>query len=249
MSWQFNEANSRERELFASLAMTWCSGGQMVNTSRMSTLYRVSSRSGPASAGAYYVKLYQERGRGLRRYLGRSRVRAEWENLLRLRRLGVPTVRAVAYGEDGRRGALVTAELPGAMDLRRFVAGQLDRDILGAVIGRLSRHVRAMHRAGFVHGDLKWRNILVTQSDEDGFKPKGGPEVHIIDSPQGRWLPRVLRHRGVIKDLACLDKVARKRLSRTQRLRFFLEYRQCGRLGPTEKKEIAMILKVFEGRE
>ncbi len=242
MSWQLKNPNRHEREAFASLGSTWQARGKLVNTSAMSTLYRIQSGTGEDGAGGYYVKLYHDRGRGLRRYIGRSRVRAEWENLDRLRQLGVPTVKAVAFGEEGRRGALVTAEVPGAVDLRAFVTPQLAAARYDAVAGLLSRYVRAMHQAGFVHGDLKWRNVLVGQRED-------GPEVFVIDCPQGRWLPGPLRHRAIIKDLACLDKVAKKRLSRTQRLRFFLEYRQCRGLGPKEKKEIRMILKFFEGRE
>jgi hypothetical protein len=56
------------------------------------------------------------------------------------------------------------------------------------------------------------------------------------------------RHR-LIKDLACLDKVAKYHLSATQRLRFYLQYRDRNRLDARDKKRIRQVLGFFEGRE
>jgi hypothetical protein len=58
----------------------------------------------------------------------------------------------------------------------------------------------------------------------------------------------LLRYR-IAKDLACLDKVAKYTLSRTQRLRFYLQY--CGRqhLNAADKRRVRQIVGYFEGRE
>jgi hypothetical protein len=53
----------------------------------------------------------------------------------------------------------------------------------------------------------------------------------------------------MIKDLACLDKVAKYHLSRTQRLRFYLQYRGRERLSTADKRRVRGIVKFFEGRE
>jgi len=104
---------------------------------------------------------------------------------------------------------------------------------------QLASATRTLHAHRFAHNDLKWRNLLV---DEAG-------KLYLIDCPSGDfWWGPVLRHR-IIKDLACLDKVARCTLSRTQRLRFFLLYRQRARLGADDKALIRKILTYFEGRE
>ena len=58
-----------------------------------------------------------------------------------------------------------------------------------------------------------------------------------------------LLHYRIIKDLACLDKVAKRVLSRTQRLRFYLQYRGRVRLSQSDKQRVRRILKFFEGRE
>jgi hypothetical protein len=53
----------------------------------------------------------------------------------------------------------------------------------------------------------------------------------------------------MVKDLACLDKVAKYHLSRTQRLRFYLQYRDRERLSAADKCKVRRIVKFFEGRE
>jgi tRNA A-37 threonylcarbamoyl transferase component Bud32 len=96
-----------------------------------------------------------------------------------------------------------------------------------------------MHAHGFAHNDLKWRNLLVN--------PAG--ELFFIDCPTGSfWWGPLLDYR-VIKDLACLDKVASQVLSRSQRLRFYLLYSQHVRLDAADRVRIRRILKFFEGRE
>jgi hypothetical protein len=55
--------------------------------------------------------------------------------------------------------------------------------------------------------------------------------------------------RGRIKDLACLDKIARQQLSKMERLRFYLAYKGESRLSVKDKKEIYRVLRFFEGRE
>jgi len=55
--------------------------------------------------------------------------------------------------------------------------------------------------------------------------------------------------RRIVKDLACLDKVAKYSVSRSQRLRFYLQYRGRQRLNESDKRRIRQILNFFEGRE
>ena len=91
----------------------------------------------------------------------------------------------------------------------------------------------------FAHNDLKWRNLLV---DDQGH-------LFFIDCPNGTfWCWPFLSYR-IEKDLACLDKVAKRVLSRNQRLRFYLRY--CGRqrLNTHDRKRVRRILGFFEGRE
>ena len=196
----------------------------------------------------YYVKRYWGAGKGLRRYLGRPRVKAEWQNLKLFGKWGIPTAPIVAHGLERRggafvRGALVTRELEGTLDLAEM-ANRRDPRLADArwvecVSRQLADGTRALHDHHFTHNDLKWRNLLVNEK----------AELFFIDCPTGSfWWGPLLRYR-IVKDLACLDKVAKYHLSRTQRLRFYLQYRQRSRLSRGDKQRILQILKFFEGRE
>jgi len=197
----------------------------------------------------YYVKRYHGLGKKpLRRWFGTPRVQLEWENLQRFADWGIPTARLVAYGlesQGGRfvRGALITAEIPDTTDLGKLarshdpkLQSQSWRDGVSAQVADIARR---MHSRRFVHGDLKWRNLLV---DAVG-------KVYLIDCPSGGfWWPPFLQYR-IVKDLACLDKVAKRQLSRTQRLRFYLDYAQKKKLDESDKRRIRDIAGFFAGRD
>lgn len=196
----------------------------------------------------YYVKRYWGAGKGLRRYLGRPRVKAEWQNLKLFAKWGIPTAPIVAYGLERNagafvRGALVTRELENTLDLAEIAKRQderlANREWVLRVSQQLADGTRAMHDHHFTHNDLKWRNLLVNEN----------AELFFIDCPTGSfWWGPLLRYR-IVKDLACLDKVAKYHLSRTQRLRFYLQYRGRQRLSDGDKRRVLRILKFFEGRE
>ncbi|BCR26500.1 lipopolysaccharide kinase InaA family protein [Aquipseudomonas alcaligenes] len=196
----------------------------------------------------YYVKRYWGAGKGLRRYIGRPRVKAEWQNLKNFAKWGIPTAPIVGYGLERKggafvRGALITRELEHTRDLA-LMAKKGDERLRDAgwvdgVSRQLARATRALHDHHFAHNDLKWRNLLVNEQ----------AQLFLIDCPTGSfWWGPFLRYR-VIKDLACLDKVASKVLTRSQRLRFFLQYRGRERLSSGDKRRVRQIVKFFEGRE
>ncbi|HSX69559.1 MAG TPA: lipopolysaccharide kinase InaA family protein [Pseudomonas sp.] len=196
----------------------------------------------------YYVKRYWGAGKGLRRYIGRPRVKAEWQNLRHFARWGIPTAPIVGYGLERKagafvRGALITRELAQTRDLA-VMARSADERLRDAgwvdgVSRQLARATRALHDHHFAHNDLKWRNLLVNQQGE----------LFLIDCPTGAfWWGAFLRYR-IVKDLACLDKVASKVLTRSQRLRFYRQYSGRERLDAADKRQVRQILKFFEGRE
>ena len=82
-----------------------------------------------------------------------------------------------------------------------------------------------------------------------GSQPAERPTVYLIDCPTGGyWFGPFLTYRK-IKDLACLDKLGCRYLSRVQRLRFYLDYIGHARLSADDKQRIRKIVKFFEGRE
>ncbi len=198
----------------------------------------------------YYVKRYISAGKYLRRIFGPSRVRVEWLNLQRFRRWGIPVPAVAVYGVERRagffsRGVLVTEALNRTTDL--FTMAQMrhenlsDRRWVDRIMRQVARFTRVMHDRFFAHGDLKWRNILVRDGAE--------PQVYLIDCPGGAYLPPPFLEARKIKDLACLDKVAKSHLSRSQRLKFYLYYRGRKKLTCRDKRHIRRILDYFDGRE
>ena len=233
---------------FGTMSLAISVGGEEINANWMSRLTRYES-----SGTVYYVKTYGCRGRGLRRWFGRSRLRAEWENLMLFASYGIATAEVVAYGETGLKnyhGAIITRGLVQTQDLACLAQERdpilLDRRWRLGVIRRLSESVRIMHTRGFIHNDLKWRNILVGL---DNKWNENSPLVYFIDCPMGRVLCWPLIKRGIVKDLACLDKVAKHTLSRTDRLRFYLAYSGKSQLQRNDKVLIKKVLQFFAGRE
>ena len=233
---------------FGSMARAVEQTGQEINANWMSRLTKVD-----CAGKAYFVKVYASRGQGLRGWLGRSRLRAEWENIRLFHSLGIATVKIVACGEElwpEYIGAMVTEGRSEAFDLAFLARGNhsalSNKRWRLRVIRRLSESIRTLHAARFVHNDLKWRNILVEL-------PTGNnevePGVYLIDCPMGSKKCGVMLKRGIIKDLACLDKVATLSLSRTDRLRFYLGYVSRKRLRNNDKVKIRKVLHFFKGRD
>ena len=228
---------------FGSLDAVFALQGERLTKDPLSEVIRIE-RQGVR----YYVKRYWGGGKGLRRYVGRPRVKAEWQNLKYFAKWGVATAPIVAFGLErqfGRfvRGALITRELSNTEDLG-LLANNNDSRLqdchwVDTISGQLARATRILHEHHFTHNDLKWRNLLVNDQ----------VELFLIDCPTGAfWWGPLLRYR-IIKDLACLDKVAKYKLSRTQRLRFYLQYRGRSGLNVADKQRIRQVVNFFEGRE
>ncbi|MBO0365489.1 heptose kinase [Pseudomonas putida] len=228
---------------FGSLEAVFAIDGERLTRDPLSEVVRIQ-RDGVY----YYVKRYTGAGKHLRRYLGRPRIKAEWQNLKQFAKWGIPTAEVIGWGLERNglafgRGAMITRELPRTEDLSELAKRNdprlADRAWVDHVSRQLARHTRVMHDNHFTHNDLKWRNLLV---DDQGT-------LFFIDCPTGDfWRGFMLRHR-VIKDLACLDKVAKYHLSATQRLRFYLQYRGHQRLNASDKQRVREVVRFFEGRE
>ncbi len=228
----------------ASLDKTFALTGEPVTDDIISTMTRME-----LDGKGYYLKRYTGGGKNLRRYIGRTRIRGEWESMLFFAEQGIPAAKVIAYGQEVQwgvmtRGALVTEEMPNTQDLREMVRdahpGLKDRKWMAQVIEQLADATGKMHRKCFIHTDLKWRNVLVSQSES--------PEICLIDCPAGEKVLPFFLERGIVKDLACLDKVAKYHLTRTQRMKFYRLY-TGHRLNTRDKARIRRILSFFEGRE
>ncbi|MEB0044855.1 MULTISPECIES: lipopolysaccharide kinase InaA family protein [unclassified Pseudomonas] len=241
--WNLEPAYRDLEQQFGSLDAVFALEGELLAQDPLSEVIRVQFDD-----VNYYVKRYLSAGKGLRRYVGKPRVRAEWQNLKRFATWGIPTAEVVAWGLERRgaaydRGAMITLELPGTEDLSALAERRdpklADRSWVNDISRQLAAYTRTMHDQRFTHNDLKWRNVLIDDA----------ARLFLIDCPNGHfWRGFWLKYR-ITKDLACLDKVAKYHLSATQRLRFYLQYCQRARLNMTDKQRIRHVVKFFEGRE
>ncbi len=108
----------------------------------------------------------------LRSFLGRSRAERIWNMSNRLLAFGIRTPRPVAVIVEKVRGLLMreyylSAFLEEACNLKLCVrrsGGKILED--GRLFQSLGRAIGCMHDRGLIHGDLKWSNILLTETEE-----------------------------------------------------------------------------------
>jgi tRNA A-37 threonylcarbamoyl transferase component Bud32 len=189
----------------------------------------------------YFVKRYF-RSKGMGSWLGFSRLRVEARNQNLFNKWGLAAAPVVVYGEEycftkTIKGVLVTEGIEDVTDLVTIINNIphkfSDKEWSNHVLVDLAKVVRTLHRHQFCHNDLHWRNVLIQQRGEND-KPK----IFLIDCPSGKRLFWPFLYHRKLKDLASLDKLAAKYLTKAQRLKFYLEYRQIKELTPKDKKMI-----------
>ena len=155
---------------------------------------------------------------------GKSKVRREFDNLLRLRAWGLDAPAPVAFGEERRAGILVRSCLISEAVDGRSVDKNVD-------LMKLADYIRRLHDHHFVHCDLFWRNIIVS-----------GNSFFLIDAHKGHLWRNELAGRA--HDLATLDAPAPWFFRRTQRLRFLLRYLNRPKLTAADKQLVRLTLKL-----
>lgn len=232
---------------FRSLEQVFGLQGERVDRSPISEIFRIRIQD-----KIYYVKRYHQAGKHLRRFFGRSRIKAEWDNLLFFRELGIPCATALAYGElrhwgGFQRGAMVMPELENTLDLADMAMNKhallQNSSWVKALSNNLAKDTAKIHQYGFIHVDLKWRNILI-----DVKANLDHPQHFFIDCPSGQIQYGFLRSRGIVKDLACLDKWAKQVLSQKQRLYFFRQYLGVKKFSLVHRRMLVKIEQFFQGR-
>jgi len=230
------------REQFSTLESVFRLRGTTIARDNISEVIRVE-----ADGKGYFVKRYTAAGNDIQRWVGRSRIESEWRNLQHFAEWGIPTIHLVAYGQQRWlgihfRGAMVTDELPGSIDLARLARRPHPSQTpnLQVLIDQVAEITRVLHAHGFTHNDLHWRNLLLDEMHG---------RVHLIDCPKGAfWWPGPLLQYRIAKDLASLDKFGRKYLTRTQRLRFYLKYAGINKLDQDAKRAIHRVTAAYNHR-
>lgn len=177
----------------------------------------------PAGEIAAFFKLYHLGSRSWSFCLRLSKSRREFENYAIFRRLGISAAEPIAWGEErgflGRllRNFILTRAVPAACELDDYLATAPRREHRDDLRRELADMVRRLHAACFYHHDLVARNVLVSRADASR------PRLFLIDCPRGAFAS-FGGPRKALRDLASLDKSAVRCCSRTERLRFLLEY-------------------------
>jgi tRNA A-37 threonylcarbamoyl transferase component Bud32 len=226
--------------------------GEPITRSRTSEVRKLDvCRDGVATTlyiKKYWAPTWKHIWRGVFRgtLLRSSKVQREYVNLKRLRALGFDAAEPVAYGEERCcgflvRSYLVSAGIPDPVALDVYISGVLTElcsadkaRVRWELIERLADYTRCLHGQGFVHYDYFWRNIILSGGKPDRF--------FLIDAHKGcqKSISRMHVFRAV--DLAALDSAAPAFFRRSERLRFFLRYRNHLRLTREDKTLIKRIL-------
>lgn len=207
--------SSKFSDQFPDLDTIFALKGEQVTRAKRRDVIRLSIEN-----QVFYIKRYTRPGTGIRRFLGRSRLRAEWENLHYFASMGIPVPELVAYGErrEGffKKGAMVLREIPGVIPLNEVAQFSEfeNKEWRKNIIKKIAHYTKSLHQQRFVHGDLYLRNILVNRQGD----------IFFIDCPQGKkriW--PILRY-WKRKDLRCLHKEAKGLFSDEDIAYFLREY-------------------------
>ncbi|MFQ5412767.1 MAG: lipopolysaccharide kinase InaA family protein [Phycisphaerae bacterium] len=195
-----------------------------------------------------YLKIYRyARPRRLPHRLGqfpgrRDKCEIEARNYAILRqRCGVHVPDVLAFGRRSRLGRrvdsfILTRAVPNAVPLDAFAIRTTRDSCRHYLIHESAQIVARMHRAGFFHIDLQWRNILVSDDGSDR------PPLFLIDSARGTLRRgRVFREHGRLRDLSSLHKEARQGLSPREEIRWLRRYLGIHRLRPGDRALIHAI--------
>ena len=165
----------------------------------------------------------------------------EFRNILNFRKLGVPTLEPIYYCQKTVTGKLraivVTRELEGyqPFDAQCYQPiSRLGKSRRRQLIARVATTLRHMHDAHLQHNCLYLKHIFVKEG------PGGATDARLIDLEKAKWRP--IRSIITTRDLYSLYRCA-EGWSRTDRLRFFLAYRNEERLSVESRKLVRAIVK------
>jgi hypothetical protein len=172
----------------------------------------------------------------------------EFESASELAAEGVRAPKVISYGEQwGRffekRSFIITEKIPNAESLERKLPpcfnGPATAETLKLrriFLAQLASFIKKFHQTNYRHRDLYFSHIYY--SDDGSF--------HLIDLARA-FKPILLRERFRIKDIAQLHYSAPARyFSRSNRLRFYLDYVGQSRLTKNDKIFIRKVIKKAE---
>ena len=161
----------------------------------------------------------------------------EFDRIMTYWRCGVPTLEPVFFGimrqGQDQRAILVTEEMRGFCSLSDWVYGRTvgkapSRQDKKAVIAAVAELLRRMHEHHIRHGCLYPKHVFIRLFDD------GHAEARPIDLEKSQY--HLMRTHCSIRDLYSLNHYSPQFWTRTDRLRFLLEYLGVQRLTPAAKR-------------
>lgn len=222
------------------LATVFSLAGETVSKSSISEVVKVT-----IDKKNYFVKKLYKRGKSWRRFLGRSRVRGEWENMFYFKSKHIPTASIVAYGEITTphfRGALITKEIDNTIDLAKLVKNHSkflsEKNRFQLIFSKLAKYLATLHSDSFILFDFKARNILISMSEP--------LNVYLIDCPIGRKRSFLFLKHGILRDLYTFEHSLKNHISE-QQFNWFLE-KYCEFSGKNAK-ELSIAYEKYKKRK
>lgn len=163
----------------------------------------------------------------------------ECRNILAFQQRGIPTVDLVYFGQrmiDGKlRAILMTRELAGYQALDVLLkTKKYSRAMQAKLFADIAKAMQLMHAHQFQHNCLYPKHLFIKENALGQF------DVRFIDLEKAkRWS---FQRNAVLRDLGTLHRHT-DNMSRTDKLRFFLAYRQEKRLSDKSRKMLLKLTK------
>ena len=210
--------------------------GTCVSESEITNCFRIELGDGHS---VFFKRYTYPQKKQSRYWMRASKAQVEMFGYQQLRKLEIPTLKVIAFGESRSFGRLkaayiITEGIDGSMDLQQFarevwlkLAKPERSQIYLKLRTQLFEQLNRAHQAKFFHQDLHWRNILVSQNE-------GEYKTTWIDCPRAAYrnLPINAKH-GQMVDLSCLGRRSLDYLSRSERYRALSVYLQMNNQGWT----------------
>lgn len=161
-------------------------------------------------------------------FFGIPTFQKELENIQRLKKHHIPTLRPLYFAKQQDKAILVTKALEGYTSLDQFEPRLYSHQQRRKLIRKLAKLTRKMHRSHYVHNCFYPKHIFVKLGRNGKWK------IRLIDLEKLRW--RISSKLAMRRDLSSFNRHADGRWTLRDRLYFFKAYLKTSTLSNREKK-------------
>lgn len=151
----------------------------------------------------------------------------EYKNILRLQRLGIPTLDPIYFGRRDGKAILVTQALDNFQSLSDLQRNRLPPSERKALLHSIANVIRSLHQHHLLHNSLYPKHVFVRQHSE------GQWESRLIDLESLRRY--TFKQTALLRDLSSLYRHSTSDWTMTDCMRFFKAYLGLEKLHPQAK--------------